>query len=132
MCSYFYKLLNLFSVLKSLNHYKTASLYFFCLPKLRMEDSENKSMKRLGKLTFSTASQPQSNGFSLVILRIKETLGKSGQIKPQLVSRKADQIQRQCSLFRVANTAIKGDFETIALPPNKGLLIQEGNSNSLL
>ena len=97
-----------------------------------MEDSENKSMKRLGKLTFSTASQPQSNGFSLVILRIKETLGKSGQIKPQLVSRKADQIQRQCSLFRVANTAIKGDFETIALPPNKGLLIQEGNSNSLL
>ena len=48
------------------------------------------------------------------------------------VSRKADQIQRQCSLFRVANTAIKGDFETIALPPNKGLLIQEGNSNSLL
>ena len=84
MCSYFYKLLNLFSVLKSLNHYKTASLYFFCLLKLRMEDSENKSMKRLGKLTFSTASQPQSNGFSLVILRIKETLGKSGQIKPQL------------------------------------------------
>ena len=48
------------------------------------------------------------------------------------VSRKADQIQRQCSLFSVANTAIKGDFETIALAPNKGLLIQEGNSNSLL
>ena len=48
------------------------------------------------------------------------------------VSRKGDQIQRQCSLFSVANTAIKGDFETIALAPNKGLLIQEGNSNSLL
>ena len=48
------------------------------------------------------------------------------------VSRKADQIQRQWSLFSVANTAIKGDFETIALVPNKGLLIQEGNSNSLL
>ena len=44
------------------------------------------------------------------------------------VSRKADQIQRQCS----SNTAIKGDFETIALAPNKGLLIQEGSSNSLL
>ena len=42
------------------------------------------------------------------------------------VSRKADQIQRQCSLFSVANMAIKGDFETIALTPNKGLLIQEG------
>ena len=48
------------------------------------------------------------------------------------VSRNADQIQRQCSLFSNANTAIKGDFETIALAPNKGLLIQEGNSNSLL
>ena len=48
------------------------------------------------------------------------------------VSRKADQIQRQCSLFSVANTTIKGDFETIALASNKGLLIQEGNSNLLL
>ena len=50
----------------------------------------------------------------------------------RLVSRNADQIQRQCSLFSIANTAIKGDFETIALAPNKGLLIQEGNSNSPL
>ena len=43
-----------------------------------------------------------------------------------IVSRKADQIQKQCSLFSVANTAIKGDLETIASAPNKGLLIQEG------
>ena len=57
---------------------------------------------------------------------VGETLGLAG------VSRKADQIQRQCSLFSVANRAIKGDFETIALAPNKGLLIQEGNSNSQL
>ena len=50
----------------------------------------------------------------------------------EFVSRKADQIQRQCFLFSVTNMAIKGDFETIALALNKGLLIQEGNSNSLL
>ena len=47
------------------------------------------------------------------------------------VSRKADQIQRQCPLFSVSNMAIKGYLETILLEPNNGLLIDEGNSNSL-
>ena len=48
------------------------------------------------------------------------------------VSRKADQIQRQWFLYSIANMAIKGDLETIAFDRNKGLLIHEGKSNSLL
>ena len=48
------------------------------------------------------------------------------------VSRKADQIQRQCLLLSVASMAIEGDLQTIPLAPNKDLLIHEGNSNSLL
>jgi len=46
--------------------------------------------------------------------------------------RKADQIQRQCLLFSVGRMAIKGNLDTTALVPNKGLLIHEGNSKSLL
>ena len=57
------------------------------------------------------------------------------QCKVIVVSRKADQIERQCFLFSVAIVAIEGDLETIALASNKGLIIltiHEGNSNSLL
>ena len=48
------------------------------------------------------------------------------------VSRKADQIQKQCSLSSVASMAIEGDRKTIGLAPNKGLSIHEGNLNWLL
>ena len=48
------------------------------------------------------------------------------------VPRKADQIQRQCLLLSPVSMAIEGDLQTIALAPNKDLLIHEGNSNSLL
>jgi len=48
------------------------------------------------------------------------------------VSRKADQIQKQCLLFSVGKMTIEGNLDTTALVPNKGLLIHEGNSNSLL
>ena len=51
---------------------------------------------------------------------------------PLFVSRKVDQIRRQCLLLSVASIAIEGDVKTIALAPNKDLLIHEGNSNSLL
>ena len=50
----------------------------------------------------------------------------------KIVSRKADQIQRQCLLFSVAKMALEGNRKTIALVPKKGLLIREVNSNSLL
>ena len=43
------------------------------------------------------------------------------------ISREADQIQRQCFLFSVANMAKEGDLETTALASNKGLLILERN-----
>ena len=52
--------------------------------------------------------------------------------KLELVSRKADQIQKQCSLSSVASMAIEGDRKTIGLAPNKGLLIHERNLNWLL
>ena len=67
-----------------------------------------------------------------LLLRVKDSYAWGLSFLAFGVSREADQIQRQCFFFSVANTAIKGDFETIALAPNNGLLIQEGNSNSLL
>ena len=65
-------------------------------------------------------------------LKTKENFKLSALKVVAVVSRKADQIQKQCSLSSVASMAIEGDRKTIGLAPNKGFSIHEGNSNWLL